>query len=74
MSVATETIDLHHFAGKTYMRCPVAVQQYASFRRDGVIVFPQLVPADDARTGGDSGRRRSRREQHAGDRGAAAVR
>jgi phytanoyl-CoA hydroxylase len=47
MTVASPDIDLHHFDGKTYPRCPVTVQQYARFGRDGVIVFPQLVPSDD---------------------------
>src|SRR5881227_812501 len=49
MVAATEqqNLDLHDFAGKKYARHPVTVQQYASFRRDGVIVVPQLVPADD---------------------------
>ena len=35
------------FFGTRYPRCPVTVQQYAQFRRDGVIMFRQLVPADD---------------------------
>jgi ectoine hydroxylase-related dioxygenase (phytanoyl-CoA dioxygenase family) len=47
MTLATETIDLHRFNGKTYPRREVTVDQHTRFRRDGVIVFPQLVPQDD---------------------------
>jgi ectoine hydroxylase-related dioxygenase (phytanoyl-CoA dioxygenase family) len=35
------------FAGKSYSRYGVTVDQYRRFRRDGFIVVPQLVPADD---------------------------
>src|SRR5438552_12968642 len=41
MVAATEQIN------PSTSRHPVTAQQYASFKRDGVIVVPQLVPAGD---------------------------
>src|SRR5437763_3691685 len=48
MVASTDSISQSHpFAGKVYPRVAVTAQQYTQFKRDGVIVVPQIVPAED---------------------------
>jgi phytanoyl-CoA hydroxylase len=48
MVASTESASqAHPFAGKLYPRVAVTAQQYTQFKRDGVIVVPQIVPAQD---------------------------
>src|SRR3954469_21659716 len=48
MVASTESASqAHPFAGKLYSRVAVTAQQYTQFKRDGVIVVPQIVPAED---------------------------
>src|SRR5213078_3312070 len=48
MVASTDPISQSHpFPGKLYPRVAVTAQQYTQFKRDGVIVVPQVVPAED---------------------------